>query len=146
MRFHDLLKLWGKYKNQQLGASLYKQLVPNLANMQTVLMLELKSDNPHLENTMHSAAILNNLQLFLGHGPIPCTDFILKYYSQPQNPRLEVHMITLLFRLYHVDMENVDHLVNQAENDFDHFDDPSLKCKPSQHFQNAFYSWYTMHR
>ncbi|KAJ7466355.1 hypothetical protein FB451DRAFT_1485158 [Mycena latifolia] len=129
MRFYDLLNFWGKYKNQQSGASLYKQLVPNLANIQNVLMLELRSDNPHLENAMHSAAILNNLQLFLGHGPIPCADFILKNYSQPQNPRLEVHMITLLFRLYRVDIENVDHLVSQAENDFDHFDDPSLKCR-----------------
>jgi hypothetical protein len=143
IRFHDHLKFWEKHHHQQSGAGVYRQVIPNLANMQNVFMLELQPNNLRLENAMDSAAILNEFGLFIGHSPNPSVDYLLKHYSHPKNPRLEVRMITVLFYMYHVDIEDVDRLVNQAEDDFDQFDDPFMKCEGqpmSSQFTNHTYA------
>ncbi|KAJ7918253.1 hypothetical protein B0H13DRAFT_1869574 [Mycena leptocephala] len=101
--------------------------MPNLANMQNIFMLGFQSDEPRLEYTMHSAAILEDFRLFMGHRPSPCIVYLLKHYSRPENrSQLEVHMIIDLFYSRHVDIENVEHLVKE-KHDLDRFDDPLMK-------------------
>ncbi|KAJ7889444.1 hypothetical protein B0H14DRAFT_2561645 [Mycena olivaceomarginata] len=129
-RFEDLLAIWRKYVGHQLGGPVHKQIASNLANMESVLALELYSNNPRLEDISWSIATLNSFRIIMGHSPSPCMDYIAKNYSQPSNPRLEVHMIAILFNIrYRHIIPNVEHLLSKAEKNFDSFDDPSMKCR-----------------
>jgi hypothetical protein len=136
-QFEDLLSIWRKYLGHQLGAPLYKQITSNLANMQSILTLELYPSNPRLEDIVHSITRLNDFRILMGYSPSPCINYIAKNYSQPSNPRLEVYMIAMLFKVQqqHV-IPNAEHLLSQAEKNFDSFDDPVVKCElqnPSYH-------------
>ncbi|KAJ7890066.1 hypothetical protein B0H14DRAFT_2561346 [Mycena olivaceomarginata] len=100
-----------------------------MANMQSILMLELYSDNPRLEDILWSIVTLHDFRIIKGYGPSPCIDYIAKNYSHPSNPRLEVHMIAMLFKVQQQHLPNVEHLLSQAEKKFDLFNDSVVKCQ-----------------
>ncbi|KAJ7362483.1 hypothetical protein DFH08DRAFT_799511 [Mycena albidolilacea] len=94
--------------------------------MQSILALELYPNNPRVEDIVQSIVVLDSFQSLMGYDPSPCVDYIAKNYSQPSNPRLEVYMIAMLFKVQHV-IPNAEHLLSQAEKNFDSFDDPLVK-------------------
>jgi hypothetical protein len=84
--------------------------------------------------------------MMMGYSPSSCINYIAKNYSQPNNPRLEVYMIAMLFKvqLQHV-IPNVEHLLSQAEKNFDSFDDPLVKCELQNPYYNRYADW-NIHR
>ncbi|KAJ7303724.1 hypothetical protein DFH08DRAFT_825657 [Mycena albidolilacea] len=146
-QFEDLLEIWRKYLGHQLGATVHKQIASNLENMQSVLALELYSNNPRLEDILRPIVTLNDFRVGMGYGPSPCMDYIAKNYSQPRNPRLEVHMITLLFNVKQLHIiRNVEHLLSKAEKNLDSFDDPLVKCELRNPSYNTFSDWNKLAR
>ncbi|KAJ7762882.1 hypothetical protein B0H14DRAFT_2633879 [Mycena olivaceomarginata] len=129
--FEDLLSIYHKYNGHQLEATVHKQIRSNLGNMQSIFALELYSNNPRLEDIVSSIVTLNDFQIIMGYRPSPCMDYIAENYSQPSNPRLEVHMITLLFKVHQQlhSIPNAEHLLRKAEKNLDSFDDPMVKCR-----------------
>ncbi|KAJ7890110.1 hypothetical protein B0H14DRAFT_2561385 [Mycena olivaceomarginata] len=129
--FEDLLSIYRKYNGHQLEATVHKQIHSNLGNMQSIFALELYSNNPQLEDIVSSIVTLNDFRIIMGYRPSPCMDYIAENYSQPSNPRLEVHMITLLFKVHQQlhSIPNAEHLLRKAEKNLDSFDDPMLKCR-----------------
>ncbi|KAJ7816671.1 hypothetical protein B0H14DRAFT_2602475 [Mycena olivaceomarginata] len=128
--FEDLLSIWRKHHGHQLGATIHKQIASNLANMQSILALELYSNNPRMEDIVWSIVTLNDFRMVMGYSPSPCMDYITKNYSQPSNPRLEVFMIAFLFDMWwlHI-IPNVEQWLSKAETNLDSFDDPVVKCR-----------------
>ncbi|KAJ7703338.1 hypothetical protein B0H14DRAFT_2647881 [Mycena olivaceomarginata] len=109
--FEDLLSIWRKHHGHQLGATIHKQIASNLANMQSILALELYSNNPRMEDISKPMHGLYYEKLF-----------------PAQQPKAEVFMITFLFNMWwlHV-IPNVEQLLSKAEKNFDSFDDPVVK-------------------
>jgi hypothetical protein len=145
-QFEDLLRIYHDYHGHQLGATVHKQIASNLANMQSILTLELYPNNPRLEDIVQSIVVLNGFRFLMGYDPSPCVDYISKNYSQPGNPRLEVYIIAMLFKMQreHV-IPNAEHLLSQAKKNFDSFDDLLVKCELHNPSYNRFSDW-NMHR
>ncbi|KAJ7802057.1 hypothetical protein B0H14DRAFT_2614689 [Mycena olivaceomarginata] len=130
-QFEDLLRIYHDYHGHQLGATVHKQIASNLANMQSIFTLELYPNNPRLEDIVQSIGVLNGF-------PIP--------YG-PGNPRLEVYIITMLFKMQpeHV-IPNAEHLLSQAKKNFDSFDDLLVKCSFNIFIGMYFYHHYDFPR
>ncbi|KAJ7841100.1 hypothetical protein B0H14DRAFT_2587111 [Mycena olivaceomarginata] len=126
-RFEDLLTVWSKYHGQQSGVTVHKQILSNLANMHNILTLGLHPSSPRMDEIFTAAVTLSDFRILMGYSPSPIINHITKNYSQPENPRLEVRMITQLFTMHHP-IEDIESLMSQVEKNLQQFEDPLVKC------------------
>ncbi|KAJ6557034.1 hypothetical protein DFH09DRAFT_1280169 [Mycena vulgaris] len=128
--FQHILELYIVYDGALASAGIVPRIAANFSNIQNVLLYGLNVDSPDLVNTIYCICDLDLYGKQTSHGRIPAMDSIPNVLPHPRNYRLEVYVITEVFRGWtRHPIPNAVHLGNQAVEYLHHFDDPDLKCK-----------------
>jgi hypothetical protein len=128
--FHELLELHKDFSGTEMNSGTVGQISSNLANIQSLLRNGLQKNHPDLTDNAFTALYLNSFIRMTGRGSISLLGELHKILPHPCDHRLEVWFITELFGSYiNVPIPNPETLVDQALEQFAHFEDPDLKCR-----------------
>ncbi|KAJ6600489.1 hypothetical protein DFH09DRAFT_1070282 [Mycena vulgaris] len=139
--FHALLEVYQTFYGTIPSIGVVPQIKSNFANIQNVLHRSLNQDNPDLVKTIYSTCHLNFYSGTTGRGRIHLMNNVPNVLPQPQNHRLEAYFITALFGGWNP-ISNIPGVVDQALENFLHFDDPNLKCN----FYNNIGEYHIAHK
>ncbi|KAJ7482568.1 hypothetical protein FB451DRAFT_1442001 [Mycena latifolia] len=128
--FIQLLEVYETYRGTASSPGIVARLTSNFANIQSVLVMGLKQDNPELVKTIYSICHFDRFSRLAGHGQFQLIPKIPNVWPHPRDHRLEAQVIMAMLSGYQDHpVRNAEALANQALECFSHFDDPDLKCR-----------------
>ncbi|KAJ7111879.1 hypothetical protein C8R44DRAFT_742233 [Mycena epipterygia] len=128
--FHELLELYTQYHGSPSGARVIEDIKSNLGNLQSVLLLGLKPDDPHLEQTVYCALFFNAFIRRSTEAHSNLMDHISTLAPQLKDHKLYALFIAEMFDSYStLDVPNPDDVITQALEHFQHFNDLVLQAK-----------------
>jgi phosphoribosyl-AMP cyclohydrolase len=132
--FKELLELFMEYRGTQSSSATVTRILSNYSNIQNILWNGGQQGHPDLVNTIYCACDLDHFSQLIGQGPIPFTHQIHNILPKPCDHHLEAYYILSLFNSFHYSPISItEALVFEALEHFKHFDNPDLKCMPSNY-------------
>jgi hypothetical protein len=127
--FQGLLDLHTTYTGTLSSSGILDRITANFANLQNVLLAGLHNDNPDLSEIIHSACDFDLYGEITGQGQSVLLDHIPQVLPQLRDHKLEVYFITRVLSAKNRNFTNAEQLIDQALQDFAHFDDSDMQCK-----------------
>ncbi|KAJ7455166.1 hypothetical protein FB451DRAFT_1143972 [Mycena latifolia] len=128
--FSELLDVYDAYHGSASSPGIVARITSNFANIQNVLVMGLKPDNPDLVKTIYSICHLDRFSRQTGQGLSQLRHQIPKVLPHARDPRVELYwMMTVIAGYYNQLVPNGQQIVEQALKYLSHFDDPDLKCE-----------------
>ncbi|KAJ7794270.1 P-loop containing nucleoside triphosphate hydrolase protein [Mycena olivaceomarginata] len=124
-----LLKFFEDHRGSEKMSATVSQISSNLANIQNILHNGLQQGHPELNDITYSICHLNAFIYLMGQGITPLIHQVYKILLHSDDHRLRTYVITEIFRCWRETIiSDPDTLVTKGLNNFEHFDDPDLKC------------------
>ncbi|KAJ7181406.1 hypothetical protein C8R43DRAFT_1116782 [Mycena crocata] len=143
MHFLELLELYHTYSGTVSSSGLVPRVVGNFSNIQNILRMGLRKDNPDLVNTIYCTCYLDLFSIHTGRGAIPFFNLVPDLLPRPQNYRLEVFFLTQqLYPWRYHQINNPEVLIEQALTYLPHFSDSDVQCK----FHNILGGYHWRHK
>jgi hypothetical protein len=131
--YQELLQLHRKYHGTLSYARAVARVASNFANIQNVLLQCLSSDRPHLAEIIGSSCEIGRYSRLTGRGYLPLLHHIQEVLSESTDHKLKAYFIVEQLGGWNywsrLSSHNVDQLIDQALEHFNHFDDPDMKCE-----------------
>jgi hypothetical protein len=129
--FHELLALYAIFSKSGMISAPVGKILPNLANIQSLLQTGLQQDHPDLKNCFLSALHLNIFSRNTCYKSISLLGQLYKFLPYLCDHQLEVDFIIELFESsFYSSISNPETLVAQALEHFKYIDNPDLQCEP----------------
>ncbi|KAJ7116852.1 hypothetical protein C8R44DRAFT_854592 [Mycena epipterygia] len=133
--FYTVLDLYQKYNEPQLKDTI-SRITPNLGNLHQLLLLELHSDNPDLEDAITCTLSLNSFGRVTGYGCTTLMTHIPVFFPRPCDDQIEMkYVIEMLKALHFRPLNNPQTLIHQGM--AHHFD--NLVLESEFHAAVAYY-------
>jgi hypothetical protein len=127
--FQDLLDLHTTYSGTLSSSGIVHRITANFANLRNILLEGLHPNNPDLGDTIRSACDFDLYSELTGRGQSYLLDHIREVLPQPRDHKLEVYFVTRVLSARNRNLVDAENLIEQALQDFAHFDDTDMKCK-----------------
>jgi hypothetical protein len=135
--FQDLLEFYMEHRGNHLSSTTVARVSSNYSNIQNVLQNGLQQGHPDLVNSIYCACYLNRFNRAMGQGAISLIQHIHDHVLLPHPCD---HLLKASFIIEQVNswtfhsISNPDPLLSNALEHFKEFDDPDLKCMPSDYY------------
>ncbi|KAJ6603294.1 hypothetical protein DFH09DRAFT_1124130 [Mycena vulgaris] len=127
--FHLMLDLYRKHFGVQLNG-IINQITSNLGNLNQILLLSLRPDNPDLVDTISCTIAFNSFRRRSGHDRVVFMDQIPDLFPLLCDPRLQTQFITEVFlTMNRQPVSDPELLVRQAVENLTNIHDPLVASK-----------------
>ncbi|KAJ7479054.1 hypothetical protein FB451DRAFT_1032282 [Mycena latifolia] len=128
--FNNLLEVHETYHGNVSNPGIVARIASNTANIEAILVTGLKQDNPDLVETIQCICHFDRFTRLTGHGRAPLINHLPNVLPHPKDYRLEVYVITTLLSAHASNpVPNAQHLIDQALEYCQHFNDSDLQCR-----------------
>ncbi|KAJ7019474.1 hypothetical protein C8F04DRAFT_1321883 [Mycena alexandri] len=139
--FQDLLEFYREHSGMKSSTLIASKITSNFSNIQNILQNGLKLGHPDLIVSIYCTCHLNRFSGMTGGGDIALFDLIIPMLPELSNPALEVYVTTETFGPWRSVTSHAKELESRAQEQFDYFDDPNLKCR----FHTELANYYLYH-
>jgi hypothetical protein len=131
--YQELLELDQKILWNISQTGVMERVASNFANLQNILLHCLTSDWPCLPEIIITSCDLSRYSRVAGHGHLPLLDHIPQFLAQLTDHKPKAYFIMeQLHGWRYKSVLNVNQLVEQALEHFNHFHDPEMMCESLQ--------------
>ncbi|KAJ6603330.1 hypothetical protein DFH09DRAFT_1068498 [Mycena vulgaris] len=127
-RFHSLLELYRKYREDDGVVVNSDEITANLGNLKEVFQWGLSPANPDLLDTIRSILTLKQAYAMGGHGRLGLMDKIPAVLPRPCDYKLEILFIIAMIG-HHQPVANPESLITQGISHLNHIKDPMLELR-----------------
>jgi hypothetical protein len=132
--YQELLGLYKKYDGTLSSPGLVARVTSNFANISGVMSHCLRSNSPHLAETITATCVLGRYSRLIGCGYLPLLDRIPQLLPQPTDHKLEAYFIVQVLDGWHShSIPNAKELIDEALEHFKHFHDADMMCESLLH-------------